>query len=107
MTFGERLKYLREVYNLKQKDVAERINITPRMIGYYEHDECMPRDSQTIIELAKLFNVSLDYLFGVSDVPRYKNIKRYSGIIAACDGLPKKQYAEVIRYINYLKSEKE
>ena len=45
MTFGERLRYLREEKELRQKDVAESMKISTRMIGYYESDKHFPSDA--------------------------------------------------------------
>ena len=66
-TLPDRLKQLRAETNLLQKDIAKKLNITASAYGYYEQGKRIP-DSNTLNELAKIFNVSLDYLMGASDV---------------------------------------
>ncbi len=68
MTFGERLRELRLENNLRQYELGELLFVSPRVISYYETDERFPNDAATLIRIAKFFNVSLDYLLGMSDV---------------------------------------
>jgi len=66
---GERLKILRLERNLLQKDVAEGCGIAIRSIKYYEASE-RELSSSVIIKLCLYFNVSADYLLGLSNEPR-------------------------------------
>jgi transcriptional regulator with XRE-family HTH domain len=68
--FKERLVYLREEKNLKQKEFAEAIKIHNRNINRYELGLREP-DFDTLIKIADFFNVSTDYLLG-----RTENRKR-------------------------------
>lgn len=62
--FGSRLKYLRESRDLTQKQLAEMLGTSSVMICKYEkNDDVFPNYSH-LIELSKIFNVSLDYLCG-------------------------------------------
>lgn len=65
---GERLTDLRKDRNLTQKQLAEELNLTKSNISAYEceHNEA-PDDTK--IALAKYFNVSVDYLLGLTDHP--------------------------------------
>ncbi|WP_235860795.1 helix-turn-helix domain-containing protein [Peptoniphilus porci] len=63
MTFGENIKNLRIKNNLTQKELAEKLNLSRPTIGRYESDERFP-DRETIIDLAELFDVSIDEMFG-------------------------------------------
>ncbi|MDD7352000.1 MAG: helix-turn-helix transcriptional regulator [Peptoniphilaceae bacterium] len=63
MTFGENIKNLRIKNNLTQKELAEKLNLSRPTIGRYESDERFP-DKETIIDLAELFDVSIDEIFG-------------------------------------------
>lgn len=101
MTFGERLRYLREERELRQKDVAASMNISTRMIGYYESDEHFPSDAQMVISLAKFFGVSLDYLFGISDVKNSKVLDEFNRNFAELSDENKRSAFD---YISYLKS---
>lgn len=101
MTFGERLRYLREERELRQQDVAESINISKRMIGYYESDKHFPRDAKMVIALADFFGVSLDYLFGISEVRNNKTINLLNKEFSA---LSEEKQNDVMDYIRYLKT---
>ena len=39
MKFGDRLKELRLLNNLTQKELGDKLNISDRVIGYYESNE--------------------------------------------------------------------
>lgn len=64
--FQERLKYLRIYYNISQKELAKNLNITPKVISNYEHGRVEPT-CQAVIDIAQFFNVSTDYLLGLTD----------------------------------------
>lgn len=102
MTFGERLRYLREEKELRQQDVAEQIHVSLRMLSYYESDKHFPRDANMIITLARFFNVSLDYLFGLTDVKNYEVTKKLNTEFLS---LPEEKQASVNDYVSFLFSE--
>ncbi|KSV59510.1 helix-turn-helix domain-containing protein [Acetivibrio ethanolgignens] len=62
----ERIRNLREDYDLKQKDLAEYLNCTQVSYSYYEIGK---RDipSSVLIQLAKYYGCSVDYLLGLTD----------------------------------------
>ena len=61
------LKSLRESYNnISQKDLAEKIGISRERYNQYETGKRNP-DYETLISLAKFFNVTTDYLLGYTD----------------------------------------
>lgn len=66
MTFPEKLKELRKSRNLKQKEVAEAINLTVNAISNYEQGIREP--SLTVLkDICLFFDVSADYLVGITD----------------------------------------
>lgn len=67
LLFGENLRKLRKERNLTQKELAEYLGVTGRTIGYYENGERFP-SPDTINRIADLFNVSLDWLFGRTNI---------------------------------------
>ena len=71
MTFSERLKQLRKESNSTQLTVASAANITDRAYRNLESGVSEP-SLNTLILLAKFFNVSLDYIAGVGDNPTPK-----------------------------------
>ena len=61
MTFGQKLKYCRKTFGYTQQELAEKLYVTPRMIGYYEHDHKFP-GKDVVINISSLFKVPLEYL---------------------------------------------
>ena len=64
MTFGERLRDLRTNRKMSQKDLAVRISIAKSAISFYESDERFP-SYEMLIKIARIFNVTTDYLLGI------------------------------------------
>lgn len=60
-TIGKRIKILREKNNLTQAELAKKLFVKRETVNYWENGT---RDlkSQSIIQLAELFNVSCDYI---------------------------------------------
>lgn len=58
------LKTRRKKINLKQKDMAELLNIDQTTYSNYETGKCEP-SLETLIKLAKLFKCSIDELIGL------------------------------------------
>ena len=64
-TFGERLKAARERKGLTQAQVMKATGITDKSISRYETGASAP-DPDTILELIRLYDVSSDYIMGLS-----------------------------------------
>ena len=64
--FAERLKELRIEKGIGQNKLAEMLNLSNASISYWENCKQEPSAS-AIYKLAKYFNVSADYLLGISD----------------------------------------
>lgn len=56
----------RKRLDLTQEELAEKLNISQKSISKYETGAHKP-SFETLTEMAKLFNVSTDYLLGISD----------------------------------------
>lgn len=67
------LRLLREEFGLSQQKLADMLNISQQAIFKYEKTSNEP-DITTLIKLSEIFNVSVDYLIGNSDI-REKNPK--------------------------------
>ena len=65
---SERLRELRAKHNVTQAKLSDNCDIALRSLRYYESGERIP-DGNTIIKLCTYFNVSADYLLGLSDNP--------------------------------------
>ena len=66
MVIGKRIQKLRGKQNMLQSELAEKLNVGRTTISNYENGYSSP-DLQMVIKMAKLFNVSTDYLLGVSE----------------------------------------
>ena len=62
----ERIRNLREDADLTQAQLGKRINIPQRTYAYYESGERMI-PPQVLVALAQFYNVSVDYLLGLTD----------------------------------------
>lgn len=68
------LRLLREKEGLSQQKLADILNISQQAIFKYEKTSNEP-DIETLIKLADIFNVTVDYLIGHSDI-REPNVKK-------------------------------
>ena len=69
MQFYQRLKDLREDMELTQLEIANTLKISQQHYSIYERGE-RELPMHHFITLAKFYNVSLDYMAGLIDVPR-------------------------------------
>ena len=61
MTFGEKLYQLRKTHGFSQEDLAEKLNTSRQAVSKWENNNGYP-ETEKIILIAKLFQVSLDDL---------------------------------------------
>ena len=67
MTFGERLKKLRDDYNLTLEEVGSYIGVKRQTVCKYENGTITNVPSDKIEAIARLFSVSPAYLLGWTD----------------------------------------
>ena len=81
--FSERLKKLRTDKGKKRQEVADELAISRASLEYYEKGSRKP-DIEILAKLAKYYNVSSDYLLGISDGTEInddcKALERYLGL---------------------------
>ena len=61
MTFSEKLVKLRKTSGMSQEDLAEQVEVSRQAISKWELGDAVP-DSDKIVSLSKIFNVTTDYL---------------------------------------------
>lgn len=61
---ADRIKALREARGWTQAELARRLNITRNGVNSWEQGLSMPSPA-CLVDLAKLFSISTDYLLGV------------------------------------------
>ena len=66
ISFAQRLKELRTENNLTQTQIAAKLGIRQQSYTRYENGTGEP-SLDTLIAIAKLFNVSVDYLLGLTE----------------------------------------
>lgn len=64
--YGQRIKELRVERGFSQVQLAKELNTTQRTVSKYELEQ-LDLNTHTLITLCKLFNVTADYLLGLSD----------------------------------------
>lgn len=65
--FAERLKELRKLHKVTQKQISNDTSIAERVYQSYEYGKVIPM-ATTLVTLADYFDVSLDYLVSRSDI---------------------------------------
>ena len=91
---AERIKELREKNNFTQSSLAKRLNVTRSAVNAWEMGISVP-STALVIELAKLFQVSTDYLLGLKN-----------NIILDVSALNEKEMMIVYELVQYFKSQK-
>ena len=62
-----RIKFLRENLKLSQEELAEKLNLSKGIISLYEQEKRKP-SLEILIKLSEIFNVSIDYILGRTDL---------------------------------------
>lgn len=99
---GKRLKSLRLEANMTRAELALQLNTSIPAISQYETGTRVPSDDIKI-NIAKLFNVSLDYLMGISPI---KNSQSAESYLASLSELSEEDYEEINNFIQYIQSKK-
>ena len=76
MDFPIRLENLLEEHNLTQKQLAKELHIAPSTINGYLRRGQEPNFS-TLIRLSEYFDVSIDYLLGITCIRRPMHSDKY------------------------------
>ncbi|GGB48210.1 hypothetical protein GCM10011409_27200 [Lentibacillus populi] len=98
--FGLRLENLREKHGYSKVDVSLKLGFTANVYGSYEREDRRPT-LETIIKLADLYGVSLDYLIRGREYephkihqPEYKKMQELLNIITE-KGIHKPHFLQV------------
>lgn len=71
MNFGIRLKQLRQEKGVQQIELARVLNISRQSVSNYENGTRFPSDETLFVKIAEFFDVSIDYLFGLTNIRKY------------------------------------
>lgn len=73
MAVSNNLKILRNKKTVSQQEIADYLKITRQAYSFYENGKRQP-DYETLLKLAKYFNVSVDELLGDLDENSDENL---------------------------------
>lgn len=75
MNYGKTLKSLRTYDLVTQEEIAKKLGISKKTYGLYETQEkIIPL--KYLNTISNLYNVSIDYLLGLSNIRKYVNSKQ-------------------------------
>lgn len=89
---SEKIKQLRENFDITQSELAKTLGLTRSAINAWEMGLFVP-STQYVVELAKFFQVSTDFLLGIEE-----------NASVSVKGLNEKQIAAVINIIECFRS---
>lgn len=80
MTTGEKIQSLRKAKAMTQEELASQITVSRQAVSRWELNEVLP-DSENLLQLSKIFSVSVDYLLDnsveiESELPLVQSVKR-------------------------------
>lgn len=67
-----RIKILRDEFNYTQQELADKLECSKSVIGLYESETRKP-SMEILIKLSDIFNCSIDYILGKSDIRNPEN----------------------------------
>ncbi len=103
-----RIKQLREEFQFSQNDLAQRLGGAPSSIAMYEKEERKP-SMEVLIKLSEIFNCSIDYILGKTDIRNIDELKQVEFANAGgldTKGLDDDDLLELQRQIDYIKKMK-
>lgn len=100
-----RIKQLREEFHLTQIQLAEKLNKTQQAISLYENGSNEP-DLDGYIMLSKIFNCSIEYIAGKSDIRNPEEIKFANNNGIDIEGLSEEEINEIQRQVEFMRWKK-
>ena len=101
-----RLKLLREEKGISQYKLAEHLNLSRGLLSNYEQGSREP-DYDTLILLADYYEVSTDYLLGITNVKKRwldsRKQSKYDKIMQDIGNLSDQSIVELKQYLELLK----
>ena len=99
-----RIKKLREEFNMTQQDLANKLQSSKSVIGLYENETRKP-SMEILIKLSEIFNCSIDYLLGKTDVRNYDKDEQEFRFAYHKDmeGLTDEEISDALRFYKEMK----
>lgn len=103
-----RIKLLREESNYTQQDLANKLDCSKSVIGLYENETRKP-SMEVLVRLSEIFNCSIDYILGKSNIRNPEEIKNITHANAGgvdITGLDEDDLKELQAQADYMKWKK-
>lgn len=99
-----RIKKLREEFNMTQQDLANKLKSSKSVIGLYENETRKP-SMEVLIRLSEIFNCSIDYLLGKSDIRNYDKDEQEFRFAyhKETEGLTDEEISDALRFYKEMK----
>ncbi|HVN97022.1 MAG TPA: helix-turn-helix domain-containing protein [Syntrophorhabdaceae bacterium] len=103
MNVGQKIRRLREERGLKQINLANALQVSPQAVSKWERGSNQP-DVDALIKIARLFDVSTDYLLGITDAANgiFEATVLCSGIAHFAERAASMTSKETADYVNVL-----
>ena len=98
-----RIKQLREESNITQIQLAKKLNKTQQTISLYENGTNEP-DLDGYIILSKLFNCSIEYVAGKSDIRNSDEQQYYFAYHKEMAGLTPDEIVDALKFYKEMKN---
>ena len=101
---GERIRELRKNAHLKQRQLADLLEISHSSMSQYESGARAPYD-ELKIKIADIFNVSIDYLIGhnTKENVTFKNLsEKQLSLLKVSEKLSENDFEKVLEYAQLL-----
>ena len=97
MTFSEKLKLLRKQHKITQEQLALQLGLERSSVAKYESKNVIP-SIETIANIAKIFNVSTDYLIGREEPTEKSKGVRIPVLGHVAAGIPIEAIEDILDY---------
>ncbi len=108
--FGERLKIALENCDMSQVRLAQELELTSPAINRWCNNVTQP-DNETIVKIAKILNVSTDFLLGndkktskyeqeLKEIETLKQLLIKNGYMSPGEDLTKKELDKLMKFVN-------
>lgn len=68
MTYGSRIRGLREANDMTQEDLAERLGVKPPAVSKWERELTYPK-MENVLKMSEIFGVSMSVVMGMEPIP--------------------------------------
>jgi transcriptional regulator with XRE-family HTH domain len=103
LPFGDRIRQLRKEKGWTQNELGKILGLGENLVTHYERGVRFPRP-EAIVNISKLFEVSTDYLLGITDERNTTNNSLTKNerldLIAKSNPILDNKYLEMIKSLN-------